>query len=480
MAIAEIPFPFSSIPGQKPGEGGGRLVNTFAERDAGSTSWRPVPGSILFTSIFTEYDEDPPESVDFNGMIVSDDQLYVVYDDKVRKITSNALVTVLDGDSTGAGPVTIAQNNKVPDRDIVMVAGNAAWSISGTDGVDAMDDGGGLPAPNSVCNLDGFFLFTIGDGRIFNSELNSTTVDELNFVTAESSPDGLLRGTVHGGQFFAWGTTTIEVFQNVGTTPSPLQRVTVIPVGLAGPFAVAGSEQGWSEDQVFVAADNTVRRLRGYDPQVVSTKDVERAIAGVTDKTTLRAIVYVNDGHPIWSLSCPTFTWEYNLSTGFWHERKSAASNRWFGECSVYFNNRWVIGRKDTTRLLYIDSSKFQDDGTEIAMRLESGAIKNFPSRAHVSAVFFDFTTGTALITGTDDGINPKVSVQWSMDGGGIWSNEIDSRSLGIQGDRSERIRVNRLGISTHHGVRFRVMTTSPVYRTFRGGKCEYQARGPA
>lgn len=465
---ADIPFPASSMPGQEPGEGQGRLLNAFCEVDGGVKTWRPVPGSTEFVDLTTATPR---------GMIVADNFLYCAQDGVVKRVSTNGVITTLTGTLSGTLPVTWAQNNKTPTRDVVVVSENGCFSVS-TTAVSSFADSD-LPQPNSVCALDGYFVWTIGDGRIFASDLNDVTVDALSFTTAESSPDGLLRGTVSGGQFFAWGNTSCEVYQNVGTSPFPLARVTVIPVGLIGTWAIAGSLQGWDTDQVFVAADGTVRRLRGYTPARVSTKDVERAIQSVTDKETIKATVYVADGHPIWSLSSPTWTWEYNLETGFWHERQTSNS-RWLGDQSAYFNSKWVVGKNGGSKLLYIDPAEYEDDGSAISMTIESGPVKDFPSRVYVASAMFDWTTGAAPISGTEDETNPTVSVSWSRDGGGVWSNQVSARSLGAQGELSQSVRVNRIGISTHHGMRFRLQTSSPVYKTLRGGRCEAVARGPA
>lgn len=480
MAQADIPFPATSNPGQKPGEGQGRLVNAFCEMDGGLKTWRPVPGLSLFSSILS----GTTPVTNTRGMFVNGTQLYVVQDEKVFTISKGGFVqeltytTALAGDLPGSDPVTIATNNKSPTRDMIIVTDLGVYTVD--NGVVEDLSAPNLPAVNSVCSLDGFFLYTTQDGKIYASELNDTAVEALSFATAESNPDGLLRGTVHGNQFFAFGPNSIEVFQNVGASPFPLQRVAVIPVGLLGAWAVAGNENGWPDDQLFVATDCTVRRLKGYDPVVVSNKDVERAIANVFDKTTIKAFVYVAEGNPIWSLSSDNWTWEYNCATGFWHERKTAGLNRWLGESSVYFGDKWLISRKDSERLLYVDKNSSKDDETSISMTIESGPVKDFPSRVYVAAAFFDWSTGNAPLNGPFDTSDPEISISWSHDGGGIWSNEYIASSLGRTGRYVESIRVNRVGLASRNGMKFRLMTTSPVYKTFRGGRCEFQIRGPA
>jgi hypothetical protein len=342
-----------------------------------------------------------------------------------------------------------------------------------------------LPQPNSVSFLDGYFLFTIGDGRIFASGVNDIWVDDsdpiqnaLSFTTADQS-GGLLRGTVWAQQFFAWGKKACTVYTDAGTAPFPLSRATVIQIGLAGPWAVAGFEPGWGLTQFFVAADNTVRRLDGYDPAIVSNRDVEHAIASVTDKNQLEMSCYVEAGKPTVVVSGPGFTWELNPITGYWNERQSYGSPRWRASKSVNFAGYWLYGDTRSTKILRVSGSTFDELGQSFVTRMESGPIKQYPNRIRCTAVYFDFTTGQGAIGGTPDAIDPSVSISTSLDGGGTWSTPVIRRTLGRQGEFNRMIRVNRAGgISTQHGIRFRIDESSPVYATFRGGRADVQLSG--
>ena len=94
-------------------------------------------------------------------------------------------------------------------------------------------------------------------------------------------------------------------------------------------------------------------------------------------------------------------------------------------------------------------------------------------------AAYFDFTSGQGTIGGTQDSMNPSVSISSSIDGGGTWSTPVLRRDLGAQGEFNKMIRVNRVGgIATQHGIRFRLNSSSPVYSTFRGGRADVQLLG--
>jgi hypothetical protein len=473
--MVDIPFPRSSQPGSQPGEGIGRLLNRYCEIDGEIEQWRLVPGLVAFTDTLVS---GPRGSIDVNGT------LYDARANAAVTVTTGGVVTALSGTLNGTAAVTWAKNNRAPTPDIVCVTEAGAFSVSASAVSNYPDTN--LPQPNSVSFLDGYFLFTIGDGRIFASGVNDIWVSDsdhtqnaLAFATADLS-GGLVRGTVWGPQFFAWGKKACTVYQDAATTPFPLSRTTVIPIGLASATAITGFDPGWSLAQFFVATDNTVRRLDAYQPTVVSNKDVERAIAAQVDKTQIEMSAYVCGGRRTVVVKGPNFCWELNADTGFWNERQSANLTSWRASRSVYFNGNWYYGDTLSTQILQVSASEFDEVGTSFTARLESGPVKQYPNRMRCLAAYFDFTSGQGTIGGTSDSQNPSVYVSSSIDGGGSWSTPVLRRDLGAQGQFEKMIRVNRIGgIASQHGIRFRVDSSSPVYSTFRGGSCDVKLLGP-
>ncbi len=476
MGVVDIPFPKTSQPGSQPGEGLGRLLNNYFEADGDVALWRRVPGLIPFA--------DTGLAVP-RGMIDVDGTLYDARTDAVVTVTPSAVVTPLTGALNGVDLVTWEHNNAAPTHDLVAVCAAGTFSITST----TVSPYPSLAVPaafNSVDFLDGYFLFTTGDGRIFASGVNDIWVDDtdhtqnsLAFTTADQS-GSLVRGTVWAEQYFAWGTKATTVYQNAATSPFPLSRLTIIPVGLASASAICGFEPGWSLQQFFVATDNTVQKMNGTTPETVSNKDVERAITAQADKTKIEMSCYVIGGRPTIVLRGPNFTWEMNAVTGYWNERQSPNLANWRASHSVYFDQKWLVGDTATTQILQLVSTTFAELETSYMMRLESGPVKQYPNRLRCKMAAFDWTTGQGSIGGTEDSQHPEMAISSSIDGGGTWSTPIIRRTLGGQGDYQRMIRVNRIaGISTQHGIRFRLDVSSPIYETFRGGRCDVDLLAP-
>ena len=175
--MADIPFPPSSTPGVRPGEGMGRLINAWCDVDGGARFWRPTAGADVFASLGVSGPR---------GMIVSDGNLIVASANALKSVSAAGVVSNISGTFAGTKPVTFALNNKSPTRDVVAVTENGCFSISGG-AVTAFADGD-LPAVNSVSSLDGFFLWTTAGGQIWASGLNDVTVNALSFTNAQASP----------------------------------------------------------------------------------------------------------------------------------------------------------------------------------------------------------------------------------------------------------------------------------------------------
>jgi hypothetical protein len=478
MPSTPIDFPQSSFPyfyGNHPAESQGRLLNLYVEQEQQQSVYKRIPG----TAYFTDVGVNQPR-----GFIESDGFVYGAYEDCVVKIRPDGEVTNI-GDLPGNDLVTWGKNNQLatPPRGLVVVCENGAYSVT-PDAVAPYPDGDLPGGPSSVCHLDGYLFFTYGSGRIYATGLNELAVDPLSLTTAESNPDGLLRGIVSGRQLFAMGPASIEVYQDAGTSPFPLARSAVIPVGLIGTFAAAGGNEtdGWDSAPLFVAADGTVRQFKGYEPVIVSTRAVERFIESVEDPETLTAYVYTFYGNSIWGLRASGATpqercWEYNTSTGHWHERQSQGSFTWRGHRTVRAFNKWLVGDVLSTELRAIEPTMQTEHFDQIPCRIESKLMRNFPERLAIARADFSFAQGVGIATGLDPiQTDPVAEISWSDDGGGTWSRPL-RRTMGRQGEYGWDVRVNRTGLTTKAGRRWRVDFADTVPVTFLGGTMDVEPR---
>lgn len=468
--MVAIPFPLSSSPGARAQEGAGRLVNVYSEpRGEGlGPIWRRAPGLKAFG---TTAHSGP------RGFILIGSTLYQALSGKLVRFTSAGGAGTAVADLAGTADVFFAVNNKRPTPDQAVVTENGAFTFT-SGSVTAWADAD-LPQPNAVCFVGGYFMFTIGDGRVFASGLNDVTQDSTHFATAESKPDTLRRPVPLGGQLLLCGANSMEVWgPPINATGFPFSYVHTIQRGLAGAHAIAGFEDGFGRGILFVGDDNAVHLLNGYTAEKVSPPDLDRLIEAVSDKTTLKAMVYVSGGHAFWQLSAGTaWTWTFDLNSGKWHERDSYSLTRSRMHTSVFAFGKWLCGDTQSGNCVEIDRLTKTEIGNPLRARFESGPVIKFPNRIRVARADFNFATGVGIATGSDPSeTDPAIEVSFSRDGGVTYSTPW-IRKLGRQAHGEARIFVTNAGLSTPYGHRWRLDITDAVDIGLMGGEQSAELR---
>jgi hypothetical protein len=294
-----------------------------------------------------------------------------------------------------------------------LVGGSGTAGITFTGVPLAYNGLGALPQPNSVCFLDGYFFFTIGDGRVFATNINALTMNALTFIYVVSKADvQLIRGVAFSGLLWLFTTGNCEIWQDTAQPyPGfPFSRLLPIEFGLIQPNAIAGWETGFSE-LLWVAQDFGVYWCSpGATPSPikVSPPDLDRAIeAEVSLGHTLEASAYVFAGKKFWAISSPDWTWEFNLSSKKWNERWSLQANGLWGRWratgghpgpAIGFTKQWLVGDTLTGNILYIDDQNYTELGAPLLFRIESGPARDFPNQTRVARADFDFDMGVGVV----------------------------------------------------------------------------------
>lgn len=469
--MVAIPFPLASYPGRTPQESAGRLVNAFAEPLGPGAAGAAAIKSVAGMASFANSGQDG-----FRGMIEVNGVVYAAFADVLVTISASGMVDTV-GSLPGLLPVTFARNNKQPIPDIAVVTENTAYVVTTSTITEITDPD--LPQPNSVAFLNGWFLFTIIDARMFASGLNATTINALDFAVAEAKPDGLTRGVVFEGQYFACGPSSIEIWtgDNPNATGFPLNRATVLNRGLIGARAITGFEDGFGKGLLWVADDNAIYALSGFQPVRISTPDIDRAIEAVADKSTIEAQSYMAGGHAFSAFSADEWTWEYNLTTQKWHERRSYLQSRWRGTGNtLHAFGKWLIGDRLSGNILELSHATRKERAEPLVWEVESAPAQSFPDTMAVPRADFNFATGTGIVTGADaTETSPQVAISWTDNGGQSWSYPL-LREIGPQAT-NPRIRVNRTGRTGTQGRRWKLQVADPVHVALLGGDMQVAAR---
>jgi len=456
MPAVQIPWPITSLPGKRPGESQGLLVNAYATKVAEDIVIRRVAGLKKFGVSAS------PAKIPRGQLNVADKLLHA-WDNELYVASPNGTsIKATGGALYGSKPITMAKNMRPNAPQVAIVTENGPLAFDMATNALIAYPTSGYAAVTSVEYHSGYFFFTQLDGTIVASELQQLEIVAGSSAYAEYTADKLYRVKSTGAALAVMSESSIEFWVDVGATPFPLQRQQSIDVGLLSMWAVAGGSNEWENGLLWVAGDWTVRRLNGYRADIVSNDAVTRDIRACRYYTDLRAQVYVFNAQAIWSLSCPDWTWEYNLTTGAWHKRHSYGAPAWRSSFATWYQNKW-IGQDllRTGNLWEIDHDAFDEDGRRLHWLVESAPLKEFPANFRIPSIDIDMTVGLGDIDSPTP--DPTVLVSWSHDGGANWGNPV-ARSMGREGRYATKVTVNSLGRSTAQGVMFRLEVTDPVW----------------
>jgi hypothetical protein len=340
-----------------------------------------------------------------------------------------------------------------------------------------------LPSSGTITFIDGYFAVTKNDSGSFYicSLYDGTTWDALDFATAESSPDDLLRVCNAIGQLWLFGSKTTEIWTNTGDTTFPFERISgaKMEVGILAPHTAVAVD-----NSIFwVGRDNIgsgiVYRAQGFSPARISTGYIERLIQQAPDPDTLRAYTYQQDGHVFYVITGGGMdtTLVYDISTQQWHERAYLNAQGEFeqhlGSCGIFAFGEQLVGSRRDGSIYRMALDLYSDDGDELAAERIYTHLSNEGKRQRYKslAIAMETGVGTNGVLGIDDGVDPQITLWISRDGGKTWSDGYPT-SFGALGQYETRAVWRRLG-TAHVSMTFKIRITDNVKRALIGSYLE-------
>jgi hypothetical protein len=444
-----------------------RTVNMYAVLDQQGkkpASLYARPGNAVFATLGSGAGRDAFTATNGRAFVVSGSQLY--------ELLAGGTGTVLGSLLTSSGDITMAENGVQlaicdgVDLYILTYATNTFQRVVNPN----------LPSAASVTFLDGYFVvnrsFTSGIFQI-SAPFDGLNWAALDFASAESSPDSLLRVAVVFGQLFLFGDISIEPWNNTGAATFPFQRVnssSQISVGVAAPSTILELDN----TAFWVGKDKNgtgiVYRADGYSPKRISTEAVELRLQAAPSISTLKAMAYQEAGHTFYIITGGGMETAqvYDVSTNLWVEWSYFNSS---GNYELPLTNDLFYAFGKTLALdrasgkVYEQSSKYySDDGEEIACDRIFTHIFDNGNPFLIKNLILNFETGVGNTTVE----NPKAMLYLSNDGGRTFYTYYEA-FMGKAGEFLSRVVFWRLG--RHRQCTFRVRVTDSVKRVITGGQ---------
>lgn len=435
-----------------------RLVNLYAEpAPEGSKCPVTLYGTPGLKSFATVGDDTIRAGIEGQGYA------YILSGSWVYRVDSSGAATLCTGDVIPATGNAFMINNGVQ---IGLLTVPDSFAIEGTTVTRVTAPG--YQGASSLDYVDGYAVWSVNDtsGEWFISGLRDiTSVDALDFASAESNPDGLIRVLADHGEIWLFGTASVEPWANTGASPFPFERV---PGARMERGCIAARSPAKMDNSIFwLGDDRIVYRADGYRPVRISTTAEEEILRTGTVSDAIGQ-VYSQGGHWFYLLTLPSLnrTLAYDAQTQWWHERQSGTSltpAAWRANCIFPAFGKTLVGTENG--LVYeLDLDTYTEAGSAIRRAVAAMPIYADGNRAIMRRIELEMETGVGLTTG--QGSAPVVMMRFSDDAGATWSNERQA-SIGAKGQRRVRAAWERGGAFRERTYEFAV--SDPVKVALHG-----------
>lgn len=298
---------------------------------------------------------------------------------------------------------------------------------------------------DNVVEIDGYFVFADPqtDQFYLSSIDDGTTLDALDFSSADSSPDDIVTIRASHRQLWLFGELSTEIWINSGGADFPFVRYQsyTLDVGCVGKYAAVNAADtlfwiGQTEN-----GRGIVYMASGNQPQRVSTTAVEEALKASSDITKATMWSYQIEGHEFIGINAPGLetTWVFDASQQQWSER---------GE----WNAGWEPLRADF--ITAYQGEHYAIDSLGVVTRLDASlntlngrVLRRERTWPHMVQPSLEPVSYYGLELSCKTGYGGQIALEVSNDGGHTFGPPL-LRGLGVTGRWMERVRWNGLGVA--------------------------------
>lgn len=398
------------------------------------------------------------------GIAAANGRTFVVSAESLYELNSLGTATVLGSLDFSIGTVSIVENG----LQLGICDGISLYIYTYSTGEFLKVSDADLPPCGTVAFIDGYFVVNKNSSGSFyiSSLYEGSTWSALDFATAESSPDELLRVFSAVGQLWLFGTFTTEIWTNTGDSSFPFQRIAgaKMETGILAPHTAVAVDNSVFWVGKDIMGQGVVYRAKGFTPQRVSTSAIELLIQRATDPANIRAFSYQQDGHVFYFLTGGGLETSlvFDISTGQWHERAYLNSGGNFEQHRAAFGmfafSKQIIGDRENGKIYEMRQDVYSDNGDAIARERIFTHLSDENIRKRYNSLEIAMETGVGLQSG--QGSDPQAVLYISKDGGRTYTDGFTA-SIGAVGKYLTRVIFRRLGVAI--SMTFKLRITDPV-----------------
>ena len=405
------------------------------------------------------------------GGIESSSRAFFVSGNEFYELLSDYTYVMHGTMDTATSRVQMAEN----PTQVMLIDGLYGYIFNKTTDTFAKITDVNFPTPTSLTFQDGYFIVSKADSSQFHiSSINNGLVwGAFDFTTVEGSPDNIVAVKSNKSIILAFGTKSVEFYQNTGNLSFPFQKIKNAYVETG--CAAAATIQILDNTLIWLGSDENgdkiVWRMDGMNAVRISTQAIERKIAEGSNLEESYAWVYHERGHAFYMLQIKGLntTLCLDMATNLWHERvyrnpQTAHEEQHRGSCHVFAFGKHLVGDRETNQIFDMSLDYYSDNGNPMIKKRISPHLAQERQLITHAQLELDMEVGVGLQSG--QGSDPQIMMRYSDDGGHTWSDSL-WRTIGKVGKYKTRVRWNKLGRSRDRV--YEVSVSDPVFVQING-----------
>jgi Phage stabilisation protein len=384
--------------------------------------------------------------------------MFAVHKNNFYGIANNGTFTVLGTISTYTGRVSICDNG----AQILIVDGQFGYIFTIATLTLTKITAPGFVASDTCTYINSRFVISnVNSGQFsISGQYDGLSWNALDFASAESDPDFLIRVISDSGLLMLFGDKTIEPWGDSGAQDFPFARIggNAIEWGLAARWSLCKFM-----DSLIFLRKNRLGQVQicvhqAGAAQAVSTPEIDSVIGKYTATSDASAFAYMIGGHPFYQINFPSAgkSWLFDGQSKSWSQLVSD-TGRHRAEIHTQFLGKNYVSDYANGKIYRLDEGVFTDDGVTIKRQFVSRHLSS-GDYSSISALWIEMETGIGDQTG--QGFDPQIMMRISKDGGRTYGAE-NWRSFGKVGEYLKRAIFNRLGRARDWVFEFTI--TDPV-----------------
>lgn len=424
----------------------------------------PWPGTVAFGT-------NPADRE--RGSHVFAGTLYQVGDTTLYSVSSTGAYTSI-GTIDGTDRCIFSDNG----QEMVISSDGGTYSYDGA----TLTKGDTATFQNTTSNtmLNNQWVYDSTRSQFFTSDAgDALTINGLNFASAESAGDDLVRPYSYGQLIYLFGEHTIETWWNSGVGNPPFDRMDrgIIQKGLISRYAIAQTDQFL----YFLGDDGNAYQIVQTQVQQISTPSIAYQMSKF-DLTNCTMFSVVHDGQDFifFSFDTNNLTYVYAEQTREWFNLSLGVGNaRYIGvnyhrvydkDLMIDYRNGNVVEMSDTA---YTDVGEVIQRQRILPMVNSSKLGLGAGKRLLMNKAKFMLQTGQGLATG--QGSDPQIMIEHSTDGGASWSTASWPK-VGRMG--KYLLNVEYWKMVSFYDIQFRLTMSDPVFSSLHDGSIDIKQGG--